>query len=68
LNALASARWRFVELGLDMYNVLGLKYPDDEEYFLSNWRFTRGQPPPSGAIHVVAAPPRTTLGTATLYF
>jgi hypothetical protein len=68
LNALASARWRFVELGLEMYNVLGLQYADDEQYFLSNWSFKPGQQPVSGALHVVAAPPRTTLGTATLYF
>jgi len=68
LNALASARWRFVELAVDMYNVLGLKYPDDEEFFASNWSFKPGQQPASGAVHIVAAPPRTTLGTVTLYF
>jgi hypothetical protein len=68
LNALASARWRFLELGIEMYNVLGLQYPDDAEYFVSNWSFKPGQQPLSGAVHVVAAPPRTTLGTATLYF
>jgi hypothetical protein len=68
LNALASARWRFVEVGLEMYNLLGLQYPDDEQYFISNWGFQSGQPPPSGALHVVAAPPRTTLGTVALYF
>lgn len=68
LNAAGSARWHFVELGLEMYNVLGLKYPDDEEYFVSNWSFKPGQQPASGAIHIVAAPPRTTLATATLYF
>ena len=68
LNALASARWRFVELGVEMYNVLGLQYPDDEEYFVSNWSFKPGQQPASGAVHVIAAPPRTTLGTVTLYY
>ena len=68
LNALASARWRFVELGLEMYNVLGLQYPDDEEYFVSNWSFKPGQQHASLATHIVAAPPRTTLGTLTLYF
>lgn len=68
LSAQASARWRFVELGVEMYNVLGLQYPDDEEYFLSNWSFKGGQQPASGAVHILAAPPRTTLGTATLYF
>jgi hypothetical protein len=68
LNALASVRWRFIELGLDMYNVLGLQYPDDEQYFLSNWGFKPGQQPVSGAVHIIAAPPRTTLGTVSLYF
>lgn len=68
LNALASVRYRFVEVGFDMYNVLGLKYADDEEYYVSNWSFRPGQQPASGAVHIVAAPPRTALGTLTLYF
>jgi iron complex outermembrane receptor protein len=68
LNALASVRYRFVELGFDMYNVLGLKYADDEEYFLSNWSFKPGQQPASPAVHITAAPPRTELATLTLYF
>ena len=67
LNALASVRYRFVEVGLDMYNVLGLKYADDEEYYVSNWSFKPGQQPASSAVHIVAAPPRTALGTLTLY-
>ena len=67
LNALASARYRFVEVGFDMFNVLGLKYADDEEYFVSNWSFKPGQQPASPAIHIVAAPPRTALATVTLY-
>jgi hypothetical protein len=68
LNALAAVRYRFAELGVDMYNVLGLEYPDDEEYFVSNWSFKPGQQPASGAVHIVAAPPRTELATLTLYF
>ena len=68
LNALASVRYRFVELGFDMYNVLGLKYADDEEYYVSNWSFKPGQNPASPAVHIVPAPPRTALGTLTLYF
>jgi iron complex outermembrane recepter protein len=68
LNALASVRYRFVELGFDMYNVLGLKYADDEEYYVSNWSFRPGQQPASGAVHIVAAPPRTALATLTLSF
>ena len=68
LNALASVRYRFAELAFDMYNVLGLKYADDEEYYVSNWSFKPGQNPASAMTHIVAAPPRTALGTLTLYF
>ncbi len=68
LNALASVRYRFVEVGIDMYDVLGLKYADDTQYFTSNWSLTPGQQRASGGVHIVAAPPRTTLGTLTLYF
>ncbi|HTQ02279.1 MAG TPA: TonB-dependent receptor [Polyangiaceae bacterium] len=67
LNALASLRYGAVELGCDMYNVLGLEYADDTQYFLSNWSFQPGQQRASGAVHIVAAAPRTTLGTLTLY-
>jgi hypothetical protein len=68
LNALASVRYRFLELGVDVYNVLDLKYADDEAYYVSNWSFRPGQQPASPAVHMVAAPPRTVLGTASLYF
>jgi hypothetical protein len=68
LNALASVRYREFELGLDMYNVLGLKYADDEQYYDSNWSFRPGQQLASDAVHITAAPPRTTLGTLALYF
>jgi hypothetical protein len=68
LNASVSARYRFVEVGFDMYNVLALKYADDEEYFVSNWSFQPGQNPASPQVHIVPAPPRTALGTLALYF
>jgi len=68
LNALGSLRYGFVELGLDMYNVLGLKYADDSAYFVSNWSVQPGQQRASAGVHVIAAAPRTTLGTLTLYF
>jgi iron complex outermembrane receptor protein len=67
LNALAAVRYRLVEVGLDMYNVLGLAYADDEEYYVSNWSTRPGQQPASSAVHIVAAPPRTALATLTLY-
>jgi iron complex outermembrane receptor protein len=68
LNALAAVRYRFVEVGLDLYNVLGLKYADDEEYYVSNWSLAPGQQRASPAVHITAAPPRTELATLTLYF
>jgi hypothetical protein len=68
LNALAAVRYRWFELGFDMYNVLGLKYADDEEYYDSNWSFKPGQNRASDAVHITAAPPRTALGTLALYF
>jgi iron complex outermembrane receptor protein len=68
LNALASIRYRYVELGFDMYNVLGLKYADDEQYYVSNWSFMPGQGRASAGVHIVAAPPRTALATLALYF
>jgi len=67
LNARASIRYRAVEVGVDGYNVLGLKYADDAEYYVSNWSFKPGQQPASQAIHITAAPPLTLLGTLTLY-
>ncbi|MGH7268788.1 MAG: TonB-dependent receptor domain-containing protein, partial [Polyangiaceae bacterium] len=67
LNALASARYRFVELGIDVYNVLGLQYADDEQYYVSNWSLRPGQQPASAGVHMVAAAPRTALATLTLY-
>ncbi len=66
LNANASLRYRWAEFSFDMFNVLGLKYADDEEYFVSNWSTTPAPARASSAIHVVAAPPRTALGTLTL--
>src|SRR6185312_5195837 len=67
LNALAAARYRLVEVGLDVYNLLGLKYPDDMQYYVSNWSSKPGQQPASTAVHLVAAAPFTALGTLRLY-
>lgn len=46
-----------------MYNVLGLKYADEEAYYVSNWSTRPGRQPASNAVHIVAAPPRTALAT-----
>jgi hypothetical protein len=68
LNAQVAARWDFVELGVDGYNVLGLKYADDAEVYVSNWSNAPGQQPASLATHLTAAPPATVIGTVALYF
>jgi hypothetical protein len=68
LNVKAAARWRWLELGADAYNLLALRYADDAEYYVSNWSTKPGQQPASQAIHVTAAPPLTVLGTVSLYF
>jgi len=68
LNAKAAARYEFIELGIDAYNLLGLRYADDAQYYVSNWSFRPGQQPASATTHLTAAPPLTLLGTVALYF
>lgn len=73
LNASAGARMGNLEIGLDAYNVLGLEYPDEEQLYASNWttgpRATvTSQARASIARHLAAAPPRTILGSLTVYF
>ena len=68
LNASAALRYQWVELGVDAYNVLGLRYADDAEVYVSNWSVRPGQTRASSATHYTAAPPRTVLGTVALYF
>jgi hypothetical protein len=68
LNVLASLRYRFVELSVDTYNVLGLQYADDTTFYTSNWSLQPRQGRASTAVHLVAAAPRSTLATLTLNF
>jgi hypothetical protein len=68
LNAKAALRYGWLEVGVDGYNVLKLKYADDAEVYVSNWSFKPGQQPASVATHITAAPPLTLLGTVSLYF
>ena len=68
LNARASARYDWLEVGVDAFNLLNLRYPDDAEYFVSNWS-ANGAPRPATAVtHISAAPPLTVLGTVAVYF
>jgi iron complex outermembrane recepter protein len=68
LNAKGALRYENVEVGVDAYNLLALKYADDAEYYVSNWSLQRGQQQASEATHVTAAPPLTVLGTIALHF
>ncbi|MGH7295207.1 MAG: hypothetical protein ACRELB_09750, partial [Polyangiaceae bacterium] len=68
LNAKAAVRYGWLEVGADAYNLLGLHYADDAQYYVSNWGFSNTQQRASEAIHVTAAPPLTVLGTVALYF
>jgi hypothetical protein len=67
LNAGVGLRYGRVEVGVDVYNLLGLKYADDEEVYVSNWSTRPGQQPASVATHITAAPPLSCLGTVALY-
>ncbi|MET0592731.1 MAG: TonB-dependent receptor [Polyangiaceae bacterium] len=68
VNAGAAIRYGALEFSVDAYNVLDSQNPDDEQVYVSNWSFLPGQQPASMATHLIAAPPRTVLGTLTVYF
>jgi TonB family protein len=67
LDASASLRWHFVELGFEGFNLLDRKYAQNELSFVSDWG---SQPIPSRlpARHLAAGPPITVMGTVGLYF
>jgi hypothetical protein len=68
LNGHAALRYENVELGLEGYNLLALKYADDREYYASNWSVRPGTPLAASATHITAAPPLTVLGTLGVFF
>jgi hypothetical protein len=68
VNIGGALRYVSIELGLDVYNALGLRYADDEQVFVSNWSFRPGQQPASLGTHLTAAPPRTGVATIAVYF
>jgi hypothetical protein len=68
LNARASARYEWLEIGVDAYNLLARRYPDDSEYFVSNWSANGASRPATAVTHFSAAPPLTVLGTVAVYF
>jgi len=68
LNIGGEVRSRFVALGVDVYNALGLQVADNSDVYVSNWSLQPGQQPASLAVHATAAPPTTVLGSVTVYF
>lgn len=68
LNANVSLRRGNVEIGVDAFNLLNLRYADDAEYYVSNWSMTPGTALAAPATHLSQAPPFAVLGTVCLYF
>jgi len=68
LNAGWEVRSSSVAVGLDVYNALGVHGADNSEVYVSNWSRQPGQQAASLAIHQVAAPPTSVLGSISVYF
>lgn len=67
LDFSASARWRALELGLEIFNVLDSRYAASEYSFVSDWG-TREAPTLIPARHFSAGPPRSVLASLSLHF
>ncbi|MGQ0504676.1 MAG: TonB-dependent receptor [Myxococcaceae bacterium] len=67
LDASASARWRWVELSVEVFNVLNSRYAASEYSFVSDWN-NREAPSLIPARHFSAGAPRTVVGSLTLHF
>lgn len=61
------ARWRWVDLGIEVWNVADARYAGSEYSFVSDWG-TRAVPSLLPARHLSAGAPRTVLGTLGLSF
>jgi TonB family protein len=66
LDVRVSLRWRWIELGLEMLNLVGSRYAADEYSFVSDWGTTQ-EPSLLPARHLAAGPPRTITGLLTLH-
>jgi outer membrane receptor protein involved in Fe transport len=62
VNASASLRWGSLQLTAEAFNVLDIRYPDQELIYTSNW--STGAP--AEARHIIAAAPRTVLLSAVV--
>ena len=68
LNGQTALRYREIELGVEGYNLLGRKYADERQYYVSNWSLSPATALASPATHLNAAPPLTLLATVALFF
>jgi hypothetical protein len=67
LDGSASVRWRALELGIEVWNLLDLRYAQNEYAFVSNWGRT-DLPSLIPARHLVAGAPRSFLGSLAVRF
>jgi TonB family protein len=67
LDAAASLRWRFVELGFEGFNLSNNKYAQNEFSLVSDFG-TRPVPSRVPARHLAAGPPLTAMATVALRF
>ncbi len=65
LDASASLRWRWLEVGVEAFNLLNLQYAASEYSFVSDWQ-TRAVPSLLPARHLSAGAPLTVLATVGL--
>lgn len=67
LDASASVKWRFVEIGVECFNLVGSQYAATEYSFVSDWQ-TGSAPSRVPARHFSAGAPRTLMATVGLEF
>jgi iron complex outermembrane recepter protein len=67
LDLSTALRWWFIELGVEVFNVIDSRFASVEYSFVSDWG-TRDVPSMVPARHLSAGPPRTVMGTLGLHF
>jgi iron complex outermembrane recepter protein len=68
LDAAANLRWRWIEAGVQMTNMLNLRWNAAEFFYASNFEDPGGVGPRLPVTHFAAGAPFQALGTLTLYF
>ena len=64
----ARLRWRWIEGGIEVQNLFDSRYHQFELFYPSNFESPSARPSMLPALHFVAGPPLTAMGTLTLYF